>query len=71
MKIGLHTNHRLSVAATTVASACARLSGAVKSAWPAAEAKYRPEAHYMRGPGPKWRAKYDTAATGGARTRAG
>jgi hypothetical protein len=19
---------------------------------------YRPEAHYMRGPGPKWRAKY-------------
>jgi hypothetical protein len=21
-------------------------------------AKYRPEAHYMRGPGPKWRAKH-------------
>jgi hypothetical protein len=22
---------------------------------------YRPELHYMRGPGPKWRAKYDQA----------
>jgi hypothetical protein len=24
---------------------------------------YRPELHYMRGPGPKWRAKYGLAAT--------
>ena len=23
---------------------------------------YRPEQHYMRGPGPKWRAKHTTAA---------
>lgn len=23
---------------------------------------YRPEKHYMRGPGPKWRAKYGTPA---------
>jgi hypothetical protein len=23
---------------------------------------YRPELHYMRGPGPKWHAKYDRAA---------
>lgn len=23
---------------------------------------YRPEKHYMRGPGPKWRAKYGAAA---------
>ena len=22
---------------------------------------YRPEQHYMRGPGPKWHAKHDTA----------
>ena len=22
---------------------------------------YRPELHYMRGPGPKWRAKHQTA----------
>jgi hypothetical protein len=24
---------------------------------------YRPELHYMRGPGPKWHAKYGQAAT--------
>jgi hypothetical protein len=24
---------------------------------------YRPELHYMRGPGPKWHAKHDPAAT--------
>ena len=24
---------------------------------------YRPELHYMRGPGPKWRAKHAPAAT--------
>ena len=24
---------------------------------------YRPEQHYMRGPGPKWHAKHDTAGT--------
>jgi len=24
---------------------------------------YRPELHYMRGPGPKWRAKHQNAAT--------
>ena len=25
---------------------------------------YRPEAHYMRGPGPKWRAKHTRIAAG-------
>ena len=25
---------------------------------------YRPELHYMRGPGPKWRAKHQASATG-------
>ena len=25
---------------------------------------YRPELHYMRGPGPKWHAKHDAAAGG-------
>jgi hypothetical protein len=25
---------------------------------------YRPELHYMRGPGPKWHAKYDRAPVG-------
>jgi hypothetical protein len=27
---------------------------------------YRPELHYMRGPGPKWHAKYDPAAASSA-----
>jgi hypothetical protein len=26
---------------------------------------YRPERHYMRGPGPKWHAKHDYAASAG------
>jgi hypothetical protein len=26
---------------------------------------YRPEQHYMRGPGPKWHAKHDLAETAG------
>jgi hypothetical protein len=39
-----------------------RARAAVAKAWQTAMAdqgdKYRPEAHYMRGPGPKWRAKH-------------
>jgi hypothetical protein len=27
---------------------------------------YRPELHYMRGPGPKWRAKYQSHAEAGS-----
>jgi hypothetical protein len=27
---------------------------------------YRPELHYMRGPGPKWHAKHDEFQAGGA-----
>ena len=41
------------------------LSG-LKAFWRAFFAKafdpYRPELHYMRGPGPAWRAKYGTEA---------
>ena len=37
------------------------------------EPSYRPEKHYMRGPGPKWRAKYAEVeaprSTGVAQTR--
>ncbi|WP_315837983.1 hypothetical protein [Bradyrhizobium prioriisuperbiae] len=28
---------------------------------------YRPEQHYMRGPGPAWHAKHDEPASGSAR----
>jgi len=36
--------------------------------WDGPGRKYRPEAHYMRGPGPKWREKHfvDRASAGGA-----
>ena len=50
-----------------------RLSAAVKQAWTAmagfcwtvifgSQHAYRPEAHYMRGPGPKWREKHGNTA---------
>jgi hypothetical protein len=36
--------------------------------WDGPARKYRPEEHYMRGPGPKWREKHfrDCAPAGGA-----
>jgi len=47
-------DNRLSDVAPRVASACARFWSAVKSAWPTPmldrSDRYRPEAHYMRGP---------------------
>jgi hypothetical protein len=38
------------------------------SSWDGPAGKYRPEDHYMRGPGPKWREKhfFDRASAGGA-----
>src|SRR5262245_3297571 len=45
-----------------LARAVAKASAAVANAWRSATgnqaSSYRPEAHYMRGPGPKWRAKH-------------
>jgi hypothetical protein len=39
-----------------------KLWTAAVNAWrallPKSALRYRPEAHYMRGPGPKWRAKH-------------
>jgi hypothetical protein len=35
------------------------LGAAIFSCWPEPrERSYKPERHYMRGPGPKWRAKH-------------
>jgi NAD-dependent oxidoreductase involved in siderophore biosynthesis len=54
--------------AARIASSWASLCGAVENVWPAMLAgragKYRPEAHYMRGPGPKWRAKHAQTSAG-------
>jgi len=35
------------------------LSTAWLALWDSMTDSYRPELHYMRGPGPKWRAKQD------------
>ncbi len=45
-----------------MAFAVVKASAAVANAWRTTitienPGKYRPEAHYMRGPGPQWRAK--------------
>jgi hypothetical protein len=52
---------QLSKAAYVLALVVMRARAAVTNAWRTATAeqadKYQPEAHYMRGPGPKWRAK--------------
>jgi hypothetical protein len=36
--------------------------------WDGSDRRYRPEDHYMRGPGPKWREKHSLhrTSTGGA-----
>jgi hypothetical protein len=57
----------LSVAAMII-STCSAAAGAVKEAWVAsamggASLRYRPEAHYMRGPGPRWFAKHAQLST--------
>jgi hypothetical protein len=56
---------RLLKLAYALAFAIVRTRAAVADAWRTALAgeadKYRPEAHYMRGPGPKWRAKHAEA----------
>jgi len=55
---------RLSQEATRLASGCATVWAALKDAWQSTGGAggYRADAHYMRGPGPKWRAKYGPGA---------
>jgi hypothetical protein len=58
---------RFSHAGHVLASAVVKASAAVAVAWRTTMAnqagRYRPEAHYMRGPGPKWRAKHAQVST--------
>jgi hypothetical protein len=51
--------------AFTVAKAIAALADACRSAMAIEADRYHPEAHYMRGPGPKWRAKHAQASASG------
>lgn len=57
------------ITSTTLTPAASGNSGAlagIRTFWREFVAKafhpYRPEQHYMRGPGPAWRAKYGDAA---------
>jgi hypothetical protein len=47
---------------TVIVSVLRKVVGAVVTflgpAWDGPVRKYRPEVHYMRGPGPKWREKH-------------
>jgi hypothetical protein len=59
---------RILRAAAMIVSACSAAAGTLKEAWSAsamggASLRYRPEAHYMRGPGPKWFAKHAQLST--------
>jgi hypothetical protein len=55
----LLTTHSPTYGLTAVQRYWRRLAGSLSD-------PYRPELHYMRGPGPKWREKHGiTAATGG------
>jgi len=53
---------RLSELTFVLAAVSANAWAAVTNAWrsmnPAQADNYRPEMYYMRGPGPKWRAKH-------------
>jgi hypothetical protein len=51
---------RISKPASATYPTLARAWTAFKNTWrlTAGSGRYRPEAHYMRGPGPKWREKY-------------
>ncbi|QWG20762.1 hypothetical protein KMZ68_06330 [Bradyrhizobium sediminis] len=57
-----------SVLACSLRSAIRSVVTLLASSLDAPAGKYRPEDHYMRGPGPKWREKHilDRASTGGA-----
>ena len=47
----------MSVLASALHVAVAALAGFMFPDWYGPNRKYRPEQHYMRGPGPKWRAR--------------
>jgi hypothetical protein len=54
--------------AARIVSTCAVAVGALKQAWAASAMgsaclRYRPEVHYMRGPGPKWFARHAQLST--------
>jgi hypothetical protein len=57
------------VVVAVVRSAISALVTFLGPSWDGPVTRYRPEDHYMRGPGPKWREKHfaDHASAGGTR----
>jgi hypothetical protein len=51
------------VLAFAVVKACMAVANVLVTAMFGQTDSYRPEAHYMRGPGPKWRAKHRQVST--------
>jgi hypothetical protein len=47
-----------SVVVSRIRSAIGSLVGFLSPFWDGPAGRYRPEDHYMRGPGPKWREKH-------------
>jgi hypothetical protein len=63
----MSTHYRLSIAAGLLVQKVNRaLLTFLFPSWFGRDRKYRPEKYYMRGPGPKWRAKHlsKSAASG-------
>jgi hypothetical protein len=62
---------RISFTASVLVSVARRAIGSLVTflgpSWDGPAGRYRPEDHYMRGPGPKWREKHflDRASAGG------
>jgi hypothetical protein len=61
----------MATASTTTSPKSPRLLSVVAMLWRTLRRDltdpYRPELHYMRGPGPKWRAKHGISEPGDAR----
>jgi len=61
----------MATASTTTSPKSPRLLSVVAMLWRTLRRDltdpYRPELHYMRGPGPKWRAKHGISESGEAR----
>jgi hypothetical protein len=56
-----------STKASLLRSAVSALLTFLFPSWYGPQKKYRPEDHYMRGPGPKWRAKHASGSAKASR----
>jgi hypothetical protein len=62
MASGTTVSSELALISTFAREVGQRLGAAIAERAPGVFDSYRPELHYMRGPGPKWREKHGLAA---------